>query len=52
LEIEKAKRPSSFYLGYFVSSKDFNHITKDANTFHLKSGGGYKLSYFLISTPS
>jgi hypothetical protein len=23
-----------FYLGYFSSSKSFNHITKDASVFH------------------
>jgi hypothetical protein len=35
---------------FFV--KFFDHITKDANIFHLKSGDSRRLSYFLTSTPS
>jgi hypothetical protein len=52
LELEGPRRPSSFYLGHFFFSKSFNHITKDASVFHLKSSGSYRLSYFPTSTPS
>jgi len=51
LELEGDRRPSSFYLGPFSSSKNFNHITKDVNVFHLKLGDSYRLSYFPTSTP-
>jgi hypothetical protein len=51
-ELERDKRPSSFHLGHFFSSKSFNHITKDASVFHLKSGESRRLSYFPTSTPS
>ncbi len=52
LELERARRPSSFYLGHFFSLESFNHITKDANILHLKSSGRHRLNYFLTSTPS
>jgi hypothetical protein len=52
LELEGDKRPSSFYLGHFSLSKNFNHIRKDATFFHLKSGSSYRFKYFLISTHS
>ncbi len=52
LELEKAKGPSSFYLGHFFSSKSFNHITKDASVLHLKPGDNCRLNYFLTSNPS
>jgi hypothetical protein len=52
LEFEKIKWPSSFYFGYFSSAKDFNHIVKATNIFHLKSGGSHRPSYFPTSTPS
>jgi hypothetical protein len=51
LEFEGDKRPSSFCLGHFSSSKSFDHIIKDASTFHLKLGDSCKLNYFLTSTP-
>ncbi len=38
---------SSFFLGYFFSSKNFNYITKDASILHLKSGGSNKPNYIL-----
>jgi hypothetical protein len=43
--------PHLFCLGYFSSSKNFNHITKDASIFHLKLGGGRRPNYFPTSTP-
>jgi hypothetical protein len=52
LELEGDKRPSSFYLGHFSSSKNFDHNTKDASVFHLILGNNHKLSYFPTSTPS
>jgi hypothetical protein len=52
LDLEGDKRPSSSYLGHFSSSKSFDHITKDASVFHLKSGGNRRLSCFSPSTPS
>ncbi len=52
LELQGDKRPSSFYLGHFFSSKSLDHITKDANFFHFKSSDSPRLSYFLTSTPS
>ncbi len=51
LELEGDKRPSSFYLGHFFLSKNFDHITKDASILHLKLGDSCKLSYFPTSTP-
>jgi hypothetical protein len=45
------RKPSSFCLGYFFSTKFFNHITKNVNIFHFKSGNNCRPSYFLISTP-
>jgi hypothetical protein len=50
LELEGDKRPLSFYLGHFFSSKSFDHTTKDANVFHFKLGDSHKLSYGLTST--
>ncbi len=41
-----------FYLGHFSSSKNFDHITKDANIFHLKLGDSHRFSYLSTSTPS
>jgi hypothetical protein len=35
LELEGDKRLSSFYLGHFSSSKNFENIIKDASIFHL-----------------
>ncbi len=52
LEFERDNRPSSSYCGHFSLSKSFDHITKDANIFHLKLGGSCRFSYFLTSTPS
>jgi len=52
LELEKTKGPSSFYLGHFFLSKNFNHITKDASVLHLKLGGNWRLNYFPIFTLS
>ncbi len=49
LELERAKGQSSFCLSYISLSKDFNHITKDANIFHLKLGGGRRPNYFPTS---
>ncbi len=51
LELEMVRKPSSFCLGYFFSTKFFNHITKNVNIFHFKSGNNCRPSYFLISTP-
>jgi hypothetical protein len=51
LELEKARGPHLFCLGYFSSSKDFNHITKDASIFLFKLGGGRRPNYFPTSTP-
>jgi hypothetical protein len=45
LELEGDKKLSSSYLDHFSSLKSFNHITKDANVFHLKSGNSCWLSY-------
>jgi len=52
LELEGDKRPSFFYFGHFPSSKSFDHITKNASIFHLKSGNNCRLSYFPTSIPS
>ncbi len=52
LELERARRPSYFYHGYFHLSKSFNHITKDASTLCLKLGGSCRFSYFPTSTVS
>jgi len=52
LELKKTRRPSSFYLGHFSTSKSFNHITKNAGILHLKLGDSHRLSYFPTSTPS
>jgi len=52
LELERDKRPSSFYLGHFSSSKVFDHITKDASIFHFKRSNSHRLNYFPTSTPS
>jgi len=49
LEFVRAIGPSFFYLGHFSLSKIFNHITKDANIFHLMLGGSCKLNYFMTS---
>jgi hypothetical protein len=48
------KETKCFHLSSLVtlSSKSFDHITKDASIFHLKSGNGCSLSYFLTSIPS
>ncbi len=35
LELERARKLSSFYLGHFSLSKSFDHITKDASVLHL-----------------
>jgi hypothetical protein len=50
--LEEDKRPSSFYLCHFFSSKNFNHISKDANVFNLKSCDCCKFNYFPTSTLS
>jgi len=50
--LQKAKRPSSFCLGYFFSSKNLNYITKDTSILHLKLGDSDRSSYFPTSTPS
>jgi hypothetical protein len=50
-EIERGRRPSFLYLGQIASLKKIDHITKDANIFHLKSSDSCKLNYFLTSTP-
>jgi hypothetical protein len=52
LELEGNKRPLSFYLSHFSSSKSFDHIIKDANVFHFKLGDGQRFNYFLTSTSS
>ncbi len=36
----------------FFDWKNFNHITKDANIFHLKSSSSHRPSYFSTSTRS
>jgi hypothetical protein len=46
LELQMAKRPYPFCLGYFFTSKNFNYIEKEANIFHLKSGCNNRPSYF------
>jgi hypothetical protein len=46
MELERAKRPSFFYLGYFLLSKKFNHIAKGVNIFHLKLGNSCRLPNF------
>jgi len=51
LELEKAKGPSPFYLGYFSLLKNFNYVAKDASIFHLKSSNDDGPNYFLTSTP-
>jgi hypothetical protein len=48
----KGIRPSSFCLGYFSPSKNFNYTAKDANILHLKLDDSNRSSYFLTSTPS
>jgi len=50
LELEGDRRLSSFYFDHFFSSKRFDHITKDANVFHLKSSNSCRLNYFPTST--
>jgi hypothetical protein len=50
LELEGDRRPSSFYLGHFSSSKNLNHIIKDVNIFHIKSNNSHRVSYFPTST--
>jgi hypothetical protein len=52
LELERVRKLSSFYMGYFFSSKSFNHVAKDASIFHLKLGSSRGPNYFLTSTPS
>ncbi len=52
LELESVRRPSSFCLGYFFLSKNFNHIAKDASISHHKLGSSYRPSYFSTCTPS
>jgi hypothetical protein len=52
LELERARGPSSFYLGHFSLSKNFDHITKDASVFHFELGGNYRFNYFPTSTLS
>jgi hypothetical protein len=52
VELQRTRRLSSFCLGYFSLSKNFNSITKDASIFHLKSGDSDRCSYFSTSTPS
>jgi hypothetical protein len=52
LELERAKGPSSFYLGHFSSSNFFDHITKDANILHLKSSDTCRLDHSFTSTRS
>ncbi len=42
LKLESDKGSSFFYLGYFSSSKNLNHITKNASILHLKLGNYYK----------
>jgi hypothetical protein len=51
LELEGPRKPSSFYLGHFSSSKFFNHITKDVSVLNFESNSSYRFSYFLTSTP-
>jgi hypothetical protein len=51
LELERVRRPSSFCLGYFFSSKNFNYVAKDVNILHLKLGGSDRPSYFPTFTP-
>jgi hypothetical protein len=50
LELGKTKRPSCLHIGYFSSSKSFNHIAKDVSVLHLKSSNSHKLNYFPIFT--
>jgi hypothetical protein len=52
LEFKKDKKPSYFYLGHFSLSNFFDHITKNASVFHLKSSDSHRLNYFPTSTPS
>jgi len=42
LELEGAKKPSSFYLSHFSLSKWFYPITKDANVLHLESDNSWE----------
>jgi len=42
---------SSSCLGYFHSSKNFDHIAKDVNIFHLKLGYSQRLNYLSTATP-
>jgi len=46
LELEKAKRLSFFYLGYFLLSKNFNHVAKGVNIFHFKLSSSCRLPNF------
>ncbi len=48
----KGQRALIFLPWSFFSSKNFNHITKDASVLHLKSRGNHKFSYFLTSNSS
>jgi len=43
-------RPSSFYFDHFPSSKNFNHITKHTNVFHLKLGDNHRFNHFSTFT--
>jgi hypothetical protein len=52
LELKSTKGSSFFYFDYFFSSKNFNHITKNASILHLKSGDYYRHNDFSTSTPS
>jgi len=48
----KGQRVLFFCLGCFYLSKQFNHITKDENIFHLKSSSSNRPSYFPTFSPS
>jgi hypothetical protein len=52
LEFERDRRPSSFYLRHFSSSKSFDHIIKDVSVFHLKLSDSHRFSNFLTFIPS
>jgi hypothetical protein len=42
----KGQKPFIFLPWSLFLSKSFDHITKDANILHLKSGDSYRLNYF------
>jgi len=52
LDLERDKRPSSFYFNHFFLSKGFDHIIKNKSIFYLSWAVAIGLATSLTSTPS